>query len=182
MSLLRNVMFIVCICFSVVAIGQTKTDSAATTDTVINAKPAKPAKQKKIRDPFNIVPPADKAVVYIIRPTIMGFAVPMRVDCDSFQVGWINAKTFLYTILDPGTHTFKCLAENEVHLDVNLEAGKVYYYEEQVKMGFAYARTKLKPLNEEEGKKRLEKCSISGTNRYPNFPLSKDVEKSPPKD
>ena len=26
------------------------------------------------------------------------------------------------------------------------------------------------------------KCSISGSNRYPNFPLSRDVEKSPPKD
>jgi hypothetical protein len=178
----RNALSIIFLCFSTLVLGQIKTDSASSVaDTVAKTETAKPAKPIKIRDPKNIVPPADKAVVYIIRPTIMGFAVPMRVDCDSFQVGWINAKTFLYTILDPGAHTFKCLAENEFHLDVNLEAGKVYYYEEQVKMGFAYARTKLKPLTDEEGVKRLEKCSISGSNRYPNFPLSKDVEKTPPK-
>src|SRR5580698_3938984 len=161
----RNTLSIVFLCFSSLALGQIKSDTSSNaTDSAIKTTTAKPAKPLKIRDPKYIVPPADKAVVYIVRPTIMGFAVPMRVDCDSFQVGWINAKTFLYTILDPGPHTFKCLAENEFHLDVNLEGGKVYYYEEQVKMGFAYARTKLKPLNVEEGQKRLDKCSISGSN------------------
>ncbi|HLK30175.1 MAG TPA: hypothetical protein VKT28_16455 [Puia sp.] len=169
-------------CLSQNCIAQTTTDSSATTDTSVKVLTAKQEKQKKNEELRNIAPSAGKALVYIIRPTIMAFAIPMRVDCDSFQMGWISAKTFLYTMLDPGAHTFKCLAENEFHLDANLEAGKIYYYEEQVKMGFAYARTKLKLLTEEEGKKKLEKCTISGSNRYPKFPLSKDLEREPPKD
>jgi hypothetical protein len=143
---------------------------------------AKEINRLKGEDAKHLAPAEGKALVFIVRPTIMAFAIPMRVDCDSFQVGWISAKTFLYTMLDPGSHTLKALAENEFHLDINLEAGKTYYFEEQIKMGFAYARTKLKQLDEEEGKKKLDKCSISGTNRYPNFPLSRDIEKTPPKD
>src|ERR1700688_3550270 len=99
------------LCFSTSA--QQTTDSNAASDSSSKIQKIKLAKPLKIRDPQNITPPADKAVVYIIRPTNMAFAIPMRVDCDSFQVGWISAKTFLFTILDPGSHTFKCLAENE---------------------------------------------------------------------
>jgi hypothetical protein len=37
-------------------------------------------------------------------------------------------------------------------------------------------------LDPEEGKKHLSKCKLSKQNRYPLFPKSKDVEKSPPSD
>jgi hypothetical protein len=141
----------------------------------------KQARKQKDSITKNLAPLPGKALVYIVRPTIVGFAVPMRLDCDSFQVGWISAKTYLYTMLDPGEHVFIALSENESRLKVNFEAGKIYYMEQEVRMGILYARTKLKLLNEEAGRKELGRCSISGHNRYPEFPLSKDVESSPPK-
>ena len=161
------------------AIAQTS-DSSSSKDSAPKNLSSKEINRLKGEEAKHLAPADGKALVFIVRPTIMAFAIPMRVDCDSFQVGWISAKTFLYTMLDPGTHTLKALAENEFHLDITLEAGKTYYFEEQIKMGFAYARTKLKLLEEAEGKKKLDKCSISGTNRYPNFPLSRDIEKTPP--
>ena len=133
------------------------------------------------KDIKNLNPDGGKAVVYFLRPSIMAFAVPMRIDVDSFQVGYIPTKAFLYTVLNAGEHNFSSRAENEFHLKLLLESGKVYYVEVDAKMGLLYARTKLKVINEEDGKKELTKCGLSSTNRYPNFPLSRDVEKSPPK-
>jgi len=135
----------------------------------------------KSRDVKNLVPDSGKALVYIVRASIYAFAVPMRIDVDSFQVGWLPTKAFLYTILDAGKHNFSSRSENEFHLQVWLESGKVYYIEEDAKMGWVYARTKLKLISEELGKKELSKCGLSSTNRYPDFPLSRNMEKSPPK-
>lgn len=173
-------LFLLFISFSSLAFSQTAADSVLQKDSTVKNPASKEARKQKDNITKSLVPAPDKALVYIVRPTIMAFAVPMRLDCDSFQVGWINAKTYLYTMIDPGEHTFISLSENEFHLKVNLEAGKIYYIEQEIRMGLLYARTKLKLLNDEAGKKELTKCSISGHNRYPLFPLSKDVEKSPP--
>ena len=129
-----------------------------------------------------LAPVDGKAIVYIMRPGTLGFALMMRLDCDSFLVGWVGVKSYLYTIIPPGDHVFKARSENEYDLKVILEPGKIYYLEEDAKMGILYARTKLKQLSEEDGRKALAKCGLSGHNRYPSFPNSKDVERSPPKD
>jgi uncharacterized protein DUF2846 len=182
MMLARYSFIFFFIILSAAAFSQTAADSVSQKDTTVKNLTLKQAKKLKDSITKNLVPPPGKAIIYIVRPTIMAFAVPMRLDCDSFQVGWISAKTYLYTILDSGEHTLKSLSENEFHLKVNLEAGKIYYIEQEIRMGILYARTKLKLLNDETGRKELGKCSISGHNTYPNFPLSKDVEKSPPTD
>ena len=155
-------------------------DSVSRKDTVIKTLTPKQARKEKDSILKNTPPPDGNAVVFILRPSTLGFAISMRLDCDSFLVGWVAAKTYLYTVLDSGDHIFKALSENEFHLKIHLEAGKIYYIEQEVKMGFAFARTKLKILNDEEGKKYLSKCIISKHNRYPSFPYSKDVESSPP--
>jgi hypothetical protein len=162
---------------SYLSYGQNTTDSLSKTES---SSKSQLQKHKHI-DIMNLTPDPGKAVVYFVRPGIMGFAVPMRVDCDSFQIGWISAKTFLYTMLDSGDHTFMSLGENEFHFKLHLDAGKVYYIHQEVKMGMLYARSKLKVIDDETGKKDLAKCTISGTNRYPDFPLSRDLEKKSPK-
>ena len=135
----------------------------------------------KNKDVKNILPDPGKAVVYFLRPSIYAFTIPMRVDVDSFQVGWLPTKAFLYTMLDAGSHNFSSRSENEFHLQLQLEAGKVYYLEVDAKMGWIYARTKMKVIADELGKKELTKCGLSSSNRYPEFPLSRNMEKSPPK-
>jgi hypothetical protein len=167
--------------FSSFAFSQSSIDSTHLNETYSAGLTAKQMRMHKDSLAKSLVPIQNKAIVFIVRPSIMGMAIPFRLDCDSFQIGWIHAKTYLYTILDSGEHEFKALSENEFHLKVKLEAGKIYYLEQESKMGMLYARTKLKLLDPEAGKNYLSKCKISNQNRYPMFPLSKDVEKSPPK-
>jgi hypothetical protein len=128
----------------------------------------------------NLAPIPGKAIVYIVRPGIVAMAVMMRLDVDSFQVGWVGIKSYLFTVLDPGPHQFKGVSENESDLNVTLEPGKIYFIQQEPRMGFAYAGTKLKLLTEEEGRKYLRKCGLSKHNRYPNAPLSREVEREPP--
>jgi len=162
-------------------IAQNANPSQGTADSSTKAPASHNTKGSRYKDVKNILPDSGKAVVYIVRPSIMAFAIPMRVDVDSFQVGWLPTKAFLYTILDAGEHNFSSRSENEFHLPLRLESGKVYYIEEEAKMGWVYARTKLKVISEEAGKKELSKCGLSSSNRYPEFPLSRNMEKSPPR-
>ncbi len=127
----------------------------------------------------SLTPIDGKAIVYIIRPSSMAFAIPFRLDCDTFNVGWVAAKTYLYTILDTGMHLFRAQSENESDLNVHLESGKIYYIEQDARMGIMYARTKIKLISDDQGKKYLSKCMVSKHNRYPNFPLAKDEAQSP---
>ena len=175
-------LLIFCMGLSSFAFGQNMADTLQQKDIIVKELTPKEARKQKDSLAKNLIPLQGKAIVYIIRPNIMGMAISMRLDCDSFLVGWIQSRTYLYTILDPGEHTFKALSENEFHLKVILEPGKIYYMEQQVKMGIMFARTKLRMLQDEDGLKSLSKLTISKHNRYPLFPLSKDVEKSPPHD
>ncbi|HEX4849435.1 MAG TPA: DUF2846 domain-containing protein, partial [Puia sp.] len=129
---------IIC-CTSLIA--QNTGPSAGATDSTSKVSDSQKATRPTYKDPKNIIPESGKAVVYFMRPSVMAFAVPMRIDADSFQVGWLPTKAFLYTILDAGEHNFSSKAENEFHLKLTLESGKVYYVEEDAKMGWVYART-----------------------------------------
>lgn len=108
----------------------------------------------------------DKAVVYVIRPTSFAFAIRMDVKCDSVYIGTTGPKSYIYTVLTPGSYTFLSQSENKSFLEISLEAGKIYYLEQQVKMGIVYARTKLKLVDEEKGKSFLAKCKLDHTNQY----------------
>jgi hypothetical protein len=66
-------------------------------------KPLSNEEQDSIK---NLTPIPGKAIVYIIRPTTYGFAVPMRLDC---VPGWLSQCKLFYTILDSGEHEFKLL-------------------------------------------------------------------------
>ncbi len=125
-------------------------------------------------------PSPGKSIVYIIRQGLFGGAIEMRLDCDSFFVGRINSNTYLYTIVDSGDHVFKAQAENNFNLKVHLDGGKVYYLEQQAKMGIMLARVRLKILSPEAGSKYLSKFMISRHNNYPLFTYSRNVSDQMP--
>ena len=114
----------------------------------------------------SLSPITDKAIVYVIRPTAYGFAIRMDVNCDTTYIGTTGAKSYIYTVLPPGKYTFLSRSENKSYLGVTLEAGKLYYIEQQVKMGMIYARTKINLVDEEKGKNFLAKCKLDHTNKY----------------
>jgi hypothetical protein len=111
-------------------------------------------------DPKTLQPPADKALVYVVRPSRMAFGVKMKFFCDEQLIGKTRAKQFLYMLLDPGEHHFLSKSENKSKLDLTLEAGKTYYLQQKVRFGILFARTKLALIDEAHGRVALYKCKL----------------------
>jgi len=91
-------------------------------------------------------PAPDKALVYFMRPSGMGFAVHFQIwDSDHF-VGLSQAKSYSVYECAPGTHLFIGIAENKVALKADLDAGKSYYVGTNVRTGWAKARMQFTPV------------------------------------
>jgi hypothetical protein len=105
-------------------------------------------------------PPPGKALVYIIRSSVLGLAVGVRVSINDYKIGLTRGRSFLYAILDPGTHIIRSMAENTSEIQLNVEAGKTYFIEQVIKMGVLIARNKIILLDEEYGRQLLNKCKL----------------------
>lgn len=116
----------------------------------------------------NLNPIEGKAIVYVIRSSLLGALVKIGVECDDQNIGATKAKQYVYVILDPGEHTFSSRMENKALLDLTLEAGKIYYIKQKVKMGLVMARVGFELMNDSEGRKTLDNCSLSPDNLHLN--------------
>jgi hypothetical protein len=112
-----------------------------------------------------IRPPEGMALVYVVRPSRLGKALEMPVICDGDVVGVTGGKRYLYTILEPGPHSFVSIAETESELSITLEAGETVYLEQKMTMGVVTGDNRLAQLSEEEGREKLAKCALSAINR-----------------
>jgi len=91
-------------------------------------------------------PSADKAVVYFLRPSGIGFAINFQIwDGDRF-IGLSQAKSYFGYQCEPGKHLFVGIAENKRGLEADLEAGKTYFAITQVRMGGWRARMAFIPV------------------------------------
>lgn len=100
-------------------------------------------------------PAADKAIVYVLRPSLMGNKVQTKLAVDGQWSGVNRGNNYFFFTLDPGEHYFCSQAENHSLLTLKVEAGKTYYLQQHVQMGVMKARNKLDIMTEEEGKKKL---------------------------
>ena len=91
-------------------------------------------------------PPADKALVYFMRPSGIGFAINFQIWDGEHFIGLSQAKSYFAYECDPGTHLFIGIAENKRAVQANLEAGKSYFVVTQVKMGAWRARMAFIPV------------------------------------
>ncbi len=106
-------------------------------------------------------PATGKALVYVLRPTMMGNKIQTKLAVDGQWVGVNRGHNYFFLELDPGEHYFCSKAENSSKLAVKLEAGKTYYLEQKIKMGFMKARNKLALLGDQEGQKKLSECYLN---------------------
>lgn len=99
--------------------------------------------------------PADKALIYVLRPTMAGNKIQTKLAVDGEWKGVNRGKNYFFFMLHPGEHYFCSLAENHSLLTLKVEAGKTYYIQQHVEMGILKARNRLDQMTEEEGKKKL---------------------------
>ena len=105
--------------------------------------------------------PADKALIYVLRPSMIGNKVQTKLAVDGDWKGVNRGDNYFYFTLGPGEHYFCSAAENRSLLKLNVEAGKTYFLQQHVRMGVMKARNKLEPMTEEEGKKKLAEAHPS---------------------
>ncbi len=106
---------------------------------------------------------ADKALVYVVRPTSMGFAIKSFFLCDDDVLGINKGSSYFFAHVSPGKHVFWSKSENVDALELAVEAGKTYYIQQRVRPGGLKARTKLEVLDTKEGEAALAKCEKYGT-------------------
>lgn len=105
--------------------------------------------------------PPDKALVFVIRPTLWGNKIQTKLAVDGEWKGVNRGNNYFFFTLDPGEHYFCSDSENRSVVALNVEAGKTYYLQQKIRVGFWKARNKLVVLDEAEGKKGLAECHLS---------------------
>jgi len=114
-------------------------------------------KHKKSEATFG-EPSADTALVYMIRPSTMGAAIRTWAFYDDELIGVTRGRGYTFAHVPPGDRLFWSKAENTSALQVDVEAGKTYYFKQQIMPGIGKARVKLVPVDEATAAKLLRKC------------------------
>jgi len=113
-------------------------------------------REKKVVRP-DVLP--DMASIYIVRPAKMGMAIRMWAFADNTALGLTKGDTYAHAYLEPGEYAFWSRAENVSAVKKTVEAGKTYYFKQQVKMGGLKARVSVEFLSDTEGLEALDKCA-----------------------
>ncbi len=104
----------------------------------------------------------DKALIYALRPTSVGAAIKSFFLCDDEVLGINRGNSYFFAYVEPGKHVFWSKSENVDAVELDVEAGKIYYIQQHVRMGGFRARTKLEILDAAEGEETLAKCKKYG--------------------
>lgn len=105
--------------------------------------------------------PADKALIYVLRPTIIGLKINSKLAVDGEWVGVNRGKTYFFFTVEPGERYFCSESENQDYLKLKVEAGKTYYLQQKVEMGLFKARTNLVVMEEAKGIEKLKDVHLS---------------------
>ena len=106
---------------------------------------------------------ADKALIYVVRPTSVGAAIKSFFFSDEEVLGINRGNSYFFARVDPGRHVFWSKSENVDALELDVQAGGTYYIQQHVQMGGFRARTRLEVLDEARGREALAECKKHGT-------------------
>lgn len=107
-------------------------------------------------------PKEGKCLVYLTRRGASAFLLKISIYDGDLYLGKLSANKFFAYECDPGEHAFIAKSENTYYVDANLEEGRTYVLDVQIKPGVLYARVGISPLSqngkkfEKEKKKMLE--------------------------
>lgn len=116
-------------------------------------------------DQFKDVEDASKGRIYVMRPASFGGGISIDVENDGRIIGTTGPHGFLCWEREPGETVISSQAENTSKLNVNVQAGKVNYVYQSIRMGVFIARNRLVIVSEDEGKKLLRDCNPPKINR-----------------
>ena len=104
---------------------------------------------------------ADKALIYVLRPTLLGKPTQSKLAVDGEWMGVNRGNSYFFFQVVPGEHYFCSRVENHSAIALTVEAGKTYYLQQEMQPGMMKGRTSLRVMDEAEAQKKLPKLEIS---------------------
>ena len=106
-------------------------------------------------------PVPGKAVLYIYRDEgFFGGGVKVPIVINSRVIGDTVGKSYFRLVLDPGDYELKCKAEKDVIQTIAVEAGKVYFFQQEMKMGLLSNRCGLSTVSDDAGRAAVATCRL----------------------
>lgn len=103
-------------------------------------------------------PDEGMALVYVFRPANIGAAIKTWAFADDQFLGVSRANAYYFAQVPPGKHVFWAKAENTSGLEVEVEAGKTYYFKTALRVGLAKARVKMVQLDAATAETLFDQC------------------------
>ncbi len=106
--------------------------------------------------------PEGKGVVYLYRPgRALGAAIQMQVSVNGNTAGGTGPGTYFRWELLPGSYTFLSTApESSATVAVEVEAGKLYFIEQETRLGLQTARVTMRRVNEARGRSSVQSARL----------------------
>jgi len=124
--------------------------------------------------------PADKAVVYFIRYSSLGFAINFSYYDSTKLIGKFNGPKYTRYECEPGAHLFWARSENRDFIEADLEAGRIYFIEAVPQMGGIKAGVQLRPVDyadEKKMKKIMKLLNTKSSETFTSQELEEDTKK-----
>jgi len=110
------------------------------------------------------LPETGKAMVYVVRPFIMGGMVRFNVFLDDqeaqSEMGYTGANQYIYFAVPPGKHKLYSKAENWADTEFVASAGDIIFVQQEPMMGMIMARNNLSQLDDSQGKYHVKTLQL----------------------
>lgn len=126
-------------------------------------------------------PSPGKANLYVVRPSQFTLsALLFSVTIDGNPLGRTKVGTYLHAELAPGIYTLATQSETKSSLKLVAEAGKNYFYLQEVSFGAISARSELWPMSEPEGRTGVLETELADSTPPPPGGEGLSVPPAPP--
>lgn len=110
------------------------------------------------------LPEPGKAIVYVVRPSIVGGLIRFNVFVDdkevASEVGFTRGGQYIYFDLAPGEHTILSKAENWAETSVKAAAGDIIYIQQDPAFGLVIARNSVFKIEDYQGKYQVKQLTL----------------------
>jgi hypothetical protein len=114
--------------------------------------------------------PADRGSVYLYRTgRAVGAAGQLSVKVNGMDAGGTGPGTFFKWDLKPGTYSFfSSTGEASAVVQLEVEAGEVYFIRQDARMGLDTGRVTMKEVADSKGRKEVSACKLLVSSYIPD--------------
>jgi hypothetical protein len=105
--------------------------------------------------------PADKGMVYVVRPGTAGARIQTKVAVNGTWVGGNYANNYFFLTLDPGEHYFCSEAQDRSSVALTVQAGRIYYLQQTLTTGMMKSKSSLDILADQDGRSAVAAANFS---------------------